>query len=345
MLTTGSKLFFGITGMALVASVVYVLGSADGNGELMGTWVLVALIAVSAFIGGMVTFFRDSDPNRAQLEAVSAADAEGVLGGAPQTSRSAWPAILGLGAVLTAIGLVLDRRMFILGLVVMVVATVEWMVQGWADRLSGDPAYNAAVRGKLMRPFEFPVVGVLIGAFVVIGFSRIMLAASKVGAIVVFSVVAAAVFVCAIIVSTRPRIGKPLTASLLAVGGVGVLAAGISGAAAGERHFHVEAECEEDFATRTVSSKSAVVATITIDGEQADVTDVAMPSNNPLSLIFVNENETPEPIVIVSEGGAVVAETCPIGEGRSQYVTIDASRGVYHYGTEEHPDLGTLRVL
>lgn len=345
MFTTGSKLFFGITALAVAASVIYVLGSAGGNGELMGTWVLVALMAVTAFIGGMVVFFRDSDPTAAQLNAVSSADAEGVLGGAPQVSRSAWPAIAGLGTVLTAIGLVLDKRMFILGLVTVIVAAIEWMVQGWADRISADPVHNAAVRAKLMRPFEFPVVGTLIGAFVVLGFSRILLAVSKMGAIVVFSAVAGAVFLCAIVVSTRPKVGKTLTATLLALGGVAVLAGGISGAAAGEREFHVEAECEENFATRTVSSKSAVVATITIDGESADLTDVAMPSNNALSLIFVNGGDEVVHFVIAPEGGGGAIETCPVGEGMSQLVTINASRGIYHFGTEEHPDLGTLRVL
>ena len=89
------------------------------------------------------------------------------------------------------IGMALDTRLFIVGLVIVGLSVVEWAVQSWADRASTDPVYNDRVRGRLMHPLEFPVAGLLCGGLIVFGFSRVMVALSKNGAIVVFAVVGA----------------------------------------------------------------------------------------------------------------------------------------------------------
>ena len=60
------------------------------------------------------------------------------------------------------IGMALDTRLFIVGLVVVGLSVVEWAVQSWADRASADPVYNDRVRGRLMHPLEFPVAGLLV---------------------------------------------------------------------------------------------------------------------------------------------------------------------------------------
>ena len=59
----------------------------------------------------------------------------------------------------------------------------------------------------------------------------------------------------------------------------------------------------------------SVAASITIEGESADSTDGAMPSNNALSLIFVNGGDQVVHFVIAPEGGGgAIDNTVIIGQ-------------------------------
>ncbi|NIT96926.1 MAG: hypothetical protein GWM91_16515, partial [Actinobacteria bacterium] len=69
--------------------------------------------------------------------------------------------------------------------------------------------------------------------------SRILLATSKTGAVVVAGVVSVLILLLAILVTQRPQISRNLTAGLALVLGVGVLAGGVIATVSGEREFHV----------------------------------------------------------------------------------------------------------
>ena len=69
-----------------------------------------------------------------------------------------WPIVGALGGVLVVVGLVTYPLVFIFGIIVLLAATVEWMVQAWSERASADSSYNAAVRGRIAHPLEFPVL-------------------------------------------------------------------------------------------------------------------------------------------------------------------------------------------
>ncbi len=145
-----------------------------------------------------------------------------------------WPIIGAFGAGLVVIGLVYDRRWFVAGLVVIVATIVEWMVQAWADR--------AVRRSRLQRRTcgagccirsSSRSLGALAVGLVIFGFSRMMLAIPKSAAFGVFIGLGALVLVVAVILSTPRKLSGALVSSVLVLGGVGMLAAGVVGASHG----------------------------------------------------------------------------------------------------------------
>ena len=210
MFTTGSKFYFGLAFAAVVAGIVYWF---DTNLEFFGVIVLLSLVAVAAFVGGVVIAFRDADVRAPVVEATSAADAEGT-GRGPRVSPSMWPLIGAFGAGLVVIGLVYDRRWFVGGLLVLVATTIEWVVQAWSDRASDDPEYNARIRGRLLHPLEFPILGALAVGLVIFGFSRVMLAIPKSAAVAVFIGLGAVVLVIAAVLSAPRRVSGALLSSV-----------------------------------------------------------------------------------------------------------------------------------
>src|SRR5215211_5904148 len=106
MFTTCSKFFLGATVIAVVAFVVY---GIDSEWELYGCMVIASVAVVTAFLGGATLAFRDANLGARDVEALSAADAEGhPLVPASGVPPSLWPIVAVYGAAFTAIGLVLD---------------------------------------------------------------------------------------------------------------------------------------------------------------------------------------------------------------------------------------------
>jgi hypothetical protein len=115
---------------------------------------------------------------------------------------------------------------------------VEWTMTNWSEKLSGNPAHNTAQREKLMRPVEIPVLGTLGVGVLVIAMSRVLLASSVNGAVVVATVVGLVVLGGAVLVSRNPHLPRGMVQGALLVGFVAVIVAGIVTAATGEREFH-----------------------------------------------------------------------------------------------------------
>ena len=255
MLTTGSKLYLGLAALAAVA--LGVLGWATGW-QMQATLGAGSVLVVFLFLGGLMLYVRD-----ANVYVAPAADETP----APAPRHAAWGLAAAFGAALAAIGLALDTRLFIAGMVVVGLAVLEWAVQSWADRASADPAYNDRVRGRLMHPLEFPVAGLLGGGLIVFGFSRVMVALSKEGALVAFAVLGLIVMGVAVILGTRPSVSRAVVGGVLSISAVVALAGGVAGIGAGERSFHPhEGECaQREEGSLTVSDKASVAATITFE--------------------------------------------------------------------------------
>jgi hypothetical protein len=132
------------------------------------------------------------------------------------------------------------------------VVLAEWLVQGWAERATADPAFNQALRHRIMLPFEIPAVGLLVIGGVLIALSRVLLAVSENGSRVIALVVASAILAVAFVIAYRPRLSSSVLGGLLAAGAVALVAAGIAGGIAGEReveHHEPAAEHEEESTT------------------------------------------------------------------------------------------------
>jgi hypothetical protein len=336
---------------AIVATFVFVFGS-HLPGAFVGGWTLITLVIVLGFLGGVLTWFRDADPSAGSVEVSSAADVEGISAAGPAIPPSLWPMVAAAGAVLTAVGLAYERRMFVFGVLIMAVALIEWMVLAWADRYSMDAHANAVVRAKMMRPFEFPVFGLLIGAFMVLSFSRVVLALNEKAALVVFAAAAALVFATAIALSFRPDMKRLVVASALTVGAVAVFAGGIAGATIGERKFDEDVECTKTAGPNSVGAKSSLLAEITVDEAGARLGDtkldspILVPNSAAISLRFINKTGVDEEFLITSSDGKVVRdESCPVGNDQSALLTLRFKRpGDFNFGTKETPNLGMLNV-
>lgn len=268
MITTGSKFAYALAALLLASAVVY--GYSTGGGEVgplsagykgavgdhLGYTVLLFGAAVASFIGFSLTAFRDADPDATAS----------LLGGSeaaptPVAQSSYWPAVGAFAAGLTLVGLVLNNVFFVAGLIGLGVVAIEWTVQAWSERATGDPAVNREIRNRVMLPFEAPLAGALGIAIIIGGFSRVFLTASRSGAVWVALAAAAVIFVVGTLLSTRDQLRTDLVAGLLALAAVVSIGLGIFGAVRGEREFehHGETTDHSDSSTDQGPAGSQVV--------------------------------------------------------------------------------------
>src|SRR4030095_7198931 len=168
MITTGSKWYFGFGFLALVFAAAYgwttggnglgpvSLGYKGGVGDHFGYGILVTASAISFFLGVVVTATRD-----AEAEALAQVAGTETVPAVLPAGTSYWPPIAAFGVGLLVIGLVSEAVLVVFGLILLGIALVEWTVQAWADRATGDPETNRRIRNKLMNPIEFPLAGAL----------------------------------------------------------------------------------------------------------------------------------------------------------------------------------------
>lgn len=255
MLPTGLKLYLGIAFAAIAAAVV---GGYTSGGDVVGpisagykggigdhvSYVIFAGVAfVSVVVGGLLTFFRDSDPE----SVASSLGLEAAPVGQRPTAPSVWPFVAGTGFGAALVGLAVSPLLFQFGLAVLAIVAFEWTMTAWADRATGDVETNVALRDQLMKPFEVPLLGFLGGGVIVLAVSRILLATTETGAVVVGSVVAVIVLAIAVLMTQQPNLSKNLLTGIVAVVMVGVLAGGIWGAVEGTREIeHHEEEHSEE---------------------------------------------------------------------------------------------------
>ena len=139
----------------------------------------------------------------------------------------------------------------------MAMVAFEWTMTAWADRATGDAETNEQLRDQLMGPFEVPLLGLLGGGIFVLAMSRIMLATSEIGAVVIGAIVAVIILGTAVLITQRPRLSKNLVTGLVGIIAIGVLAGGVWGAVEGTREIeHHEEEHHEESSTEDHSDES-----------------------------------------------------------------------------------------
>ena len=226
MISTAAKLWFAVAALGAVAFTVYEFAS---HGDWFGSFVLGTVVLVSLLLGILASAVHDGD--------VAVSDTAAAEVQVRNALPAPWPPLLAVGAGLAGIGLAGKNALLWVGVGLIAVVLAEWLVQGWAERASGDPAYNASLRHRIMSPLEIPVLALLVIAFFLLSLSRVLLALPEAGSTVTAIAVATLILAVATVVSFRPRIGSSLLAGLLALGAVALLAGGIAGGVAGERHI------------------------------------------------------------------------------------------------------------
>jgi hypothetical protein len=247
MITTGSKWYFGFGFLALVFAAAYgwttggnglgplSLGYKGGVGDHFGYGLLVAAAAISFFLGVVVTATRDAEAEAA----AQVAGTETVPAVIP-AGTSYWPPIAAFGVVLLVIGLVSEAVLVVFGLILMGIALVEWTVQAWADRATGDPETNRRIRNKVMNPIEFPLAGALALGVIAISLSRVFLTFSADQTVLAGVVVTGLIVIGAFWVASRPQLSSNVVVGLVVAGAVAIIAIGVAGAVSGPREVHEE---------------------------------------------------------------------------------------------------------
>jgi hypothetical protein len=252
MITTGSKWFFGLGFVSYVLAAAYgwttggnglgplSLGYKGAVGDHLGYGILISAAVVSIVLGVVVTAVRD-----AEAEAVAQVAGTATVPAVTPAGASYWPPVAAFGAALVVIGLVTEPLMFVSGLIVLGIVLVEWAVQSWADRATGDPETNRRIRNRLMNPIEYPAAAVLSLGVIAVAFSRVFLTLSADAAVWVALVLGVLIVGGGFVIASRPRISSNVVVGLLVVVAVVVIGLGVAGGVNGTREFHEHEEPEE----------------------------------------------------------------------------------------------------
>lgn len=249
MIKTGSKFFYALAGLALVAAVLYA-GFTGGHklgmdtllgplsfgwkgyvGEHVGYAILMSLAVTSLGLAVFFSAVRDADPERAAV----LVGAETAPPAPLPASVNYWPALGAVSFGCIALGLAVGPVMFVIGIIGFLATLVEWTVRTWADHATGDAELNRHLRTSLLGPFELPIGGLLILVGIIFGMSRIMLALPKVGSIVVFAAVPAVILAIGALIALKPKVSPSFIAAAIAAGAIALLIAGTVAAVVGER--------------------------------------------------------------------------------------------------------------
>ncbi|MFT4773840.1 MAG: hypothetical protein ACI83Y_000250 [Candidatus Azotimanducaceae bacterium] len=336
MFTTGSKLLIGSSVLATVAAVVYGIT----QNEALGIVGLVSVACAMAFLAGVNVWAGDSNLSALDTTAIATSEASDGPPGA-----SIWPMIFGVGAAAVLLGLVTQQSIFTIGLVILLAAGAQWAVQAWAESASTDSTTNAAVRGRLANPLEYPLLGAFAVGGIAYALSRIMLWLSKTNTIVAFVVLATVMACIGFIFAARPSLKRGAIGGVLSVGAVAIVAGGVAAGVDGQRYIHVyetiaadaalvcnspeEFEVDEG-ASQTVSTKSGTYTiSLTADGNlefdvpgpvNAGAEAISMPRSNANNIVFRNDSGETRRLTLdlgpapVEEGAAAEEEGHSAGE-------------------------------
>ena len=229
MFGTATKYFAGLTFLLIGAATVFGIGTAaNGNGDVAfyGTVVLGTMGVATGFLTWL------------SLEAGDGASADRDREAYYEPTPTYWPIMSAAGITFLIVGLVINTQLAIFGLLVVIVAAIEWTLSAWSDKRSLDADANYAARTTIARPFEVPLFGALAIAVPVYLISSVFTSLSKNGASWTALGVATVVLVAAFTFNAKPDIRRPVVAGLIGLSGVVIVGAGIAGISDGVRDVH-----------------------------------------------------------------------------------------------------------
>lgn len=314
MFTTGSKLFFGASALALVATLVYVV-TTGGPAYMPGVVGLITATLVLAFLAGINFVIRDGNVSGKD-------DGVGERCAAAQAprGRTLWPFAAAVGVAGLVVGTVSKPVVFKASLVVVLAAVVEWMVEAWSERASADRAYNSEVRRRLLLPLEFPILSAVVFAVIAYSLSRIMLRLDKDPGKVAFGVIATIVLFAAFLFAGKRNASKQVVGAIVGVFTLVLVGVGVVSAVQGQRPIEAHPTTADESAlcleggysehvdergTTGVSATSSVVATVRLQSDNTLIAmvngfqgvpqnSIAVPRGAEVRFVFENRSDAPQ---------------------------------------------------
>jgi hypothetical protein len=258
MFTTAFRFFAAMATVALVAASLAAIASEElagwmdrlsgpitvgwkgGVGDHLAYTILLSLGFVAAMLAVFHVAFRDADPE-AEAQVVHTETVP--LTRAP-SGANFLPLMVALAIGVILLGLITNKYVTIGGIILLLAVIGTWTLRAWAERATGDDEVNRQLYLRFVEPFRIPILAVLCIGVVAIGLSRVLLAVSEIGAVVVFTVVGTLFLFGAVLIAARPAVTKNAITIVLFVGALLVIGAGTVAAVQGERDFHHEQQEE-----------------------------------------------------------------------------------------------------
>ena len=324
MISAAAKLLFALSAAAGALTIGYGAVVGDRAGALLlASAGVVALLAALAVVGA-------TGPD----ELVAAEEAEEEPARAPEpvavevVAPSGWPLVAAVAVGTVAVGLAVGAPLVVSGLLVGLVASAGWLAQAWREHSSWSVDLSARMDDRLVLPAGLPVLAFLLVALIAVSLSRLLLAVPKDPAVGIALVVAVVILLaCALLASTRLSPG--FVAGLTVVAAHLTGAAGVVGAAAGEREFHPHAH--EEPAVELVARN--------IEFTSDEITAEA---GEPRHIELINVDEVFHNLAVYTsdtEDGLPLFNGRPITEGEIEYTVTVPDPGDYVFICDFHPNM------
>jgi plastocyanin len=200
------------------------------------------------------------------------------------------------------------------------------------------------IRERFFTPFLLPVTVIGVMLLFGISLSRVLLAVSEFGAVLVALLAAGYIMAMAFFVQSRRRIPGRMLGVALAVGLIGVVGAGAVASAAGMRSLEEESAGEQEGGGGEggggQGANEPLFVAIDIEFEQAPET---LPTGD-LTLVLENQGAIEHNIVIEELGDELIVETAA-GETASGDVTLEAGDYTYYCSVTGHREAGMEGTL
>ena len=154
MITTGSKLLYGLGTATSLAAIVWFIAN---DGGVLGVVSLSFLAVALFFLGAIASYVRDGHVLSTETAAHASSNAA-----QRSVGRSWFPFGTAFSVGMVAVGMVSSPGIFKVGICLLFAMLGEWLIKNWSDRASADSAYNEKVRAWVVHPLEIPVGGALL---------------------------------------------------------------------------------------------------------------------------------------------------------------------------------------
>jgi MFS family permease len=247
--TLGTKTFFGAALVALAAAVGLAAVSSDQAGFVVLIGAMLALVAL-----GVVVVYGAGAADRYSY------DGHQDSRPARDPGHSPTPFLAALSAGLFLVGFAMGAPFLVVGAVAMAICVAVWFSEVWRDHPDYVRALTKRASSYVSIPFGMPLMLVTVIGFVAISVSRTLLAVNHTAAWIIAIIVAAAVFVSALILAARPKLSGRTMVAVVALGAAIILGMGIYGQVQG-RYSSGEGHGSEHGATHGDGAKASAEET------------------------------------------------------------------------------------